>query len=322
MRRSQGDRSTSQDRAGQGGRSENSRVEAAAMVAPVEHDDAELPPRSPPQVATSSTNNALSQDLIDRRSADGARVPLSEDLSRQDNVARMATAQPPQDRTPQVAITQSARASSKTRDRGYSLRRSLFTQNMHKQNEGHGSVMEMVQPSSSQQRLARVQETGEKGPAVIDIGQAGEQAPSRLADSHLSGKDHPFDQPIHSRWTKQQNKSFRGLRNVFGSLKALRDRLFGSTEIPHTVDGRHVRVSTSRGQHPLDERTGKPYVGNKIRSCKYTLWNFFPKQLVAQFGKLANFYFLIVSIMQMIPGLSTTGTYTTISKLAFPSAFK
>lgn len=39
-------------------------------------------------------------------------------------------------------------------------------------------------------------------------------------------------------------------------------------------------------------------------------------QLIFQFSKLANFYFLVVGVMQMIPGLSTTGTYTTIAPLS------
>jgi phospholipid-translocating ATPase len=34
-----------------------------------------------------------------------------------------------------------------------------------------------------------------------------------------------------------------------------------------------------------------------------------------QFSKLANFYFLVIGVLQMIPGLSTTGTYTTIGPL-------
>jgi phospholipid-translocating ATPase len=41
----------------------------------------------------------------------------------------------------------------------------------------------------------------------------------------------------------------------------------------------------------------------------------FPRQLLFQFSKLANAYFLIISILQMIPGLSTTGNYTTIIPL-------
>ncbi len=44
---------------------------------------------------------------------------------------------------------------------------------------------------------------------------------------------------------------------------------------------------------------------------------FVPRQLVAQFSKVANFYFLTISILQMIPGLSTTGRFTTIVPLLF-----
>src|SRR6202012_2196895 len=58
-------------------------------------------------------------------------------------------------------------------------------------------------------------------------------------------------------------------------------------------------------------------VENWIRSTRYTLYSFIPRQLIAQFSTLANFYFLIVSVLQMIPGLSTTGMYTTIAPLSF-----
>jgi phospholipid-translocating ATPase len=42
-----------------------------------------------------------------------------------------------------------------------------------------------------------------------------------------------------------------------------------------------------------------------------------PKQLIFQFTRLANFYFLCVGIPQTIPGISTTGNYTTILPLLF-----
>ena len=47
------------------------------------------------------------------------------------------------------------------------------------------------------------------------------------------------------------------------------------------------------------------------------MWSFLPRQIVFQFSKVANFYFLIIAIMQMIPGWSTTGNYTTIIPLSF-----
>ncbi|EAQ86327.1 hypothetical protein CHGG_07580 [Chaetomium globosum CBS 148.51] len=87
--------------------------------------------------------------------------------------------------------------------------------------------------------------------------------------------------------------------------------------IPPSQDGRHIplRPGLARRKPLKDERTGHSYVPNLIRSSRYTVWNFLPKQLFFQFSKLANFYFLIIGILQMIPGLSTTGTYTTIGPL-------
>ncbi|EER37380.1 P-type ATPase [Histoplasma capsulatum H143] len=96
---------------------------------------------------------------------------------------------------------------------------------------------------------------------------------------------------------------------------AFRKQVLRIKEIPPSKDGRHIDLDVQR-QHPLiDERTGKHYISNRIRSSRYSLWSFFPRQLVAQFSKLANFYFLVLSILQMIPGLSTTGTFTTFVPL-------
>lgn len=80
-------------------------------------------------------------------------------------------------------------------------------------------------------------------------------------------------------------------------------------------DGRHLDLDAGRAGPVVDERTGKAHIGNSIRSSRYTVWNFVPRQLWFQFSKLANAYFLLISIFQMIPGLSTTGTYTTIAPL-------
>ncbi|EEY20423.1 phospholipid-transporting ATPase [Verticillium alfalfae VaMs.102] len=80
---------------------------------------------------------------------------------------------------------------------------------------------------------------------------------------------------------------------------------------------RHIPITPGRKRADLltDERAQKPYTGNFIRSSRYTVWDFLPKQLIFQFSKLGNAYFLVISIMQMIPGLSTTGRWTTIAPL-------
>ncbi|KAI0387757.1 phospholipid-translocating P-type ATPase [Hypomontagnella monticulosa] len=82
-------------------------------------------------------------------------------------------------------------------------------------------------------------------------------------------------------------------------------------------DGRHVPLRIGYEQVLIDERRGHPYISNIIRTSRYTLIDFLPKQLIFQFTRLANFYFLCVGIPQAIPGLSTTGSYTTILPLLF-----
>ncbi|SCU97025.1 LAFA_0G09362g1_1 [Lachancea sp. 'fantastica'] len=95
----------------------------------------------------------------------------------------------------------------------------------------------------------------------------------------------------------------------------------------HTKAGRLIPVSLDHsdavfheftgdyGDKLIDERSQRPYRNNIITSSRYTIYTFLPRQLYAQFSRLANSYFLLVAILQMIPGWSTTGTYTTIIPL-------
>lgn len=46
---------------------------------------------------------------------------------------------------------------------------------------------------------------------------------------------------------------------------------------------------------------------NQIKTSKYTPFNFIPLNLYHQFSKVANLYFLMVGIMQMIPEISISG---------------
>lgn len=111
------------------------------------------------------------------------------------------------------------------------------------------------------------------------------------------------------------------LKQRFGSLyqKCVVEGILRQKPLPPSIDGRHVPLDarSARKKYLIDGRRGKRYISNVIRSSRYTLWSFIPKQLVFQFSKLANFYFLVIGVMQLIPGLSTTGTYTTIGPLLF-----
>ncbi|KAF4123912.1 Magnesium-transporting ATPase (P-type) [Geosmithia morbida] len=82
-------------------------------------------------------------------------------------------------------------------------------------------------------------------------------------------------------------------------------------------DGRRIPLKIELDSPLLDPRRGHSYVSNDIRTSRYTVWDFVPKQIFFQFSRVGNFYFLCVGIPQTIPGLSTTGSYTTILPLMF-----
>ncbi|XP_017347965.1 phospholipid-transporting ATPase IC [Ictalurus punctatus] len=57
------------------------------------------------------------------------------------------------------------------------------------------------------------------------------------------------------------------------------------------------------------------YSGNSIRTYKYNVLTFLPLNLIEQFKRAANFYFLILLILQIIPQISTLPWYTTLVPL-------
>lgn len=87
--------------------------------------------------------------------------------------------------------------------------------------------------------------------------------------------------------------------------------------LPPSKDGRHVPLNAVDGKPLVDERRGHAYISNSIRSSRYTILDFLPKQLLFQATRLSNFYFICIGVPQTIPGLSTTGNFTTILPLAF-----
>lgn len=89
--------------------------------------------------------------------------------------------------------------------------------------------------------------------------------------------------------------------------------------LPPSRDGRHIPLNHSDAL--FDNRSGGHYCSNFIRSSRYTVYDFVPKQLFFQFSKLGNFYFLVMGILQTIPGLSTVGRWTTIGPLLAFVAF-
>jgi hypothetical protein len=58
------------------------------------------------------------------------------------------------------------------------------------------------------------------------------------------------------------------------------------------------------------------FIDNTVRTARYGFVDFLPKQLLAQFSKMGNLYFLLITVLQTVPGWSPTGQFTTIFPLS------
>ncbi|EPX74659.1 P-type ATPase [Schizosaccharomyces octosporus yFS286] len=122
-------------------------------------------------------------------------------------------------------------------------------------------------------------------------------------------------QNIPEELLKKKSKKFsfpNPLTYLSNKIASLFERDFRQLK---SKDGRHIIIDPYDDSSQIDERIGKPFIKNSIVSSRYNKYNFVPLQIIAQFSKTANCYFLLIAIMQMIPGWSTTGTYTTIIPL-------
>uniref|UniRef100_A0A8D1IXI7 Phospholipid-transporting ATPase n=1 Tax=Sus scrofa TaxID=9823 RepID=A0A8D1IXI7_PIG len=67
---------------------------------------------------------------------------------------------------------------------------------------------------------------------------------------------------------------------------------------PHQSDTRTIYIAN---RFPLNGLyTPQKFIDNRIISSKYTVWNFVPKNLFEQFRRVANFYFLIIFLVQLM----------------------
>ncbi|KAL8735980.1 MAG: hypothetical protein Q9166_000542 [cf. Caloplaca sp. 2 TL-2023] len=194
-----------------------------------------------------------------------------------------------------------------TRERGLSLRWSMLTRNIHGESKNISSVTAPGARSSSKKPRATIMTS----PVVRESDQNMPMPRLIKPNTSLSSLPH------YENWLRSRVAKSSVLSSFRAAYQKAHKTILRIQELPPTEDGRHIIINTDSKKGLIDERTNREYVNNTIRSCKYTAWNFLPRQLYAQFSKLANFYFLCVSILQMIPGLSTTGTYTTIIPLAF-----
>ncbi|RHX97197.1 hypothetical protein DYB25_001055 [Aphanomyces astaci] len=97
-----------------------------------------------------------------------------------------------------------------------------------------------------------------------------------------------------------------------------------------SASGRRMPISTSESGLPpgrvlfINDRSatstamaklGLACASNVVRTSKYSVLSFIPKNLMEQFRRVANFYFLIISLLQLATPYSPTNQYSTIGPL-------
>lgn len=222
--------------------------------------------------------------------------------------------------------------SPKTRSRGWSLRRTLLNRNLDgpdtrastAAHAARNSIVELdeVSPNPGSSRPQPFDgitsphdssNSSKKSDHIVIVSPGIDQHPDT---DHHSDSTFPDRQtlkkglqgisalPHYESWIRDRARRNAYINRVRAGYQKLRKMILRIQEIPPSKDGRHIPLDASRKKALTDERTGRPYVENWIRSSRYSAWNFVPRQLFAQFSKLANFYFLVVSILQMIPSKS------------------
>ncbi|KAJ5427870.1 ATPase P-type K/Mg/Cd/Cu/Zn/Na/Ca/Na/H-transporter [Penicillium cf. griseofulvum] len=219
---------------------------------------------------------------------------------------------------------------SRSRNRGYSLRRSIFNKTINSTETNDVALAELGEVKEPSSDVTPAQAPTTESLTAADEKHALSVAPTATLDStHKDDASHyvssdPSERPLkgqfsvsvaHDKWRQKKATTAVAVARFQAVMTSIQKFILRIKDIPPTKDGRHIDLNPSMVGSMIDERTGKPYIGNYIRSSRYSLWSFFPRQFFAQFTKVANFYFLVVAILQMIPGLSTTGTYTTMVPL-------
>ncbi|KAK9377760.1 uncharacterized protein V1513DRAFT_435181 [Lipomyces chichibuensis] len=238
--------------------------------------------------------------------------------------------------SPQTATRTTAASTlepRRNRRRGFSLRTQLFNRQLE---QAVQSPIEMIEnpsnpapayshvapeyygsPNQSAINLAEVSDVDELGddgqklyqPYVTQLSEG------TLHQSHIR-------LPNYSSWASSRlfRSGFRG--KIDNAYRKTRDFVLRINRLPPSKGGRCVPLDLRRSAAAglIDERTEKPYVSNTIESAIYNRYNAIPLLLFAQFSKLANVYFLVVSTLQMVPNFSTTGTYNSFITFMFFTA--
>ncbi|CCH40607.1 phospholipid-translocating ATPase [Wickerhamomyces ciferrii] len=237
---------------------------------------------------------------------------------------------------------QNQKPSHKKRQRGYSLRTQLFNKTVDKQLRSDTESGTPAGQLADNIELVQINDQNNQNGPLAEINSLDEREENEQSSNPVHQSNREFRSSIISSDNEElqepkkirhdsRKKTYSGQRGKLSkTLQDVKNFMFNIRPYKTSKNGRKLPVSLTKdfnhSVYPtvqskkgdellLDERYKKPYLNNVITSARYSIYTFLPRQLYAQFSKIANLYFLTVAILQMIPSWSTTGTYTTIVPL-------
>lgn len=320
----QGDHGSSPDESGRSSTAENISTAAGSRRVTFEEPDLDRPatnhaphasphghaPSSLPQIAIDTRSHS---SISVNRHSGGQSSPLSPRSAHIHGLAPEVPNKPLRSQSPRI------------RDRGFSLRRSILARGIYtERRSGRGSaeLVPLEKQSTKIKPGAGLAHHPSPNFEISSVPSASNQFKESVDGKEpICGVAAPATRssllPHYEDWANRKSAA----RRFFAPLKTIKENIRKTIlrihELPSSKNGRHILLDPLRKKPLFDERRGSEYIDNTIRSTRHSLYNFLPRQLFAQFSKLANFYFLCVSILQMIPGLSTTGQFTTLVPLLF-----
>lgn len=91
--------------------------------------------------------------------------------------------------------------------------------------------------------------------------------------------------------------------------------------VSRSGNGRRVPLKIEHAEPLVDTHRGHAYISNTIRTSRYTVWDFIPKQLFFQFSRVGNFYFLCVGIPQTVRNNSFSVGRSSAAKVSNPDIY-
>ncbi|XP_055653008.1 phospholipid-transporting ATPase VD isoform X2 [Falco peregrinus] len=100
------------------------------------------------------------------------------------------------------------------------------------------------------------------------------------------------------RWARYRWHQLTATEDREGSSSNSSNRCYQSSK----TNGKHRIVIPCLGHFKEEyEKVSKLYMNNRIRTTKYTLLNFLPRNLFEQFHRVANLYFLFLVVLNWVP---------------------